>query len=733
MTGDGDRSTRNDPIATRLARHSTGIVVVLVLSVGLGLAGVFPVAVWVVPAAFVLVTLAIAVTYRVCPAPTRRDANVRAAAQSLGLSVVSYATGWGFVLPLVHLFAVADNIEEGGSDATTVSLLWAGLGTAVGQVAITAGLAPLAIDDVGTSHLLAVSSLLLVVLVARRLARTARAREEARRALVRREARFRALVEDAADVVLVLDDERRVRWASPSTPRVLGEQLDDGAAYLERVHPDDRERIDGLLAAAASADARPGPTLFRLGVADGWIEVEGRHRDLRDDPAVGGYVASLRDVTERERLHAEVERSRTHDPVTGLRNRRALDEAARHAAATGASAALLELHVVGLRAMVIADGRAAADQMLREIARRLEGLPGTDDLLARTDDQTFALLLAAADDEELDRVARAAHRLAGEVCATHDTSLQVAVGVAAAADGEGPSDLLQCARIASEHAIAAATTPRIERFYAGMRLELERRIAIERTLPAAVAAGDFRLAYQPIVAVDGEPALAGVEALLRWPHPQFGDLSPGLFVPIAERTGHIVELGTWVAQEAVAQLVAWDAMLGAGAVGYVSINVSARQLAQGDLADRIGRALDDVGLAPHRLLVELTESALVDDADAAASQLLQLSELGVRLALDDFGTGWASMASLQQFPFDVVKIDRAFVSHASARRRPEMLASMVALGRDLGLKVVAEGVEDTAELEEVVGLGADLVQGWFFGKPQSPDDLAAHVLDGGAW
>ena len=722
-----DRTGRNDPVRTRLARHGVGIAVVLVLAWSLGAAGAFPVAPWVVPTAFLVVSLGIAVTYRAFPRPSGVHADVRAAAQSIGLAAVAYSTGWGFVLPLVHLFAVADNLDEGGSGATSASLRWATVGTVGGQVAIALGVAPLAIDDVTTSHLLAAASLLLVVLVARRLVRATRARERARRDLLRREERFRALVEDAADVVLVLGEDHHVRWSSPSTGRVLGRDLDERTSYLDLVHPDDRPRVGLLLEDAGNEDVRPGPTLFRLAVGDGWLEVEGLHRDLRDTPAVAGYVASLRDVSERQRLHAEIERSRTRDAVTGLANRRALVAAVDGALVGDGRAALLELHVVGLRGLVLADGREAADLLLREVAHRLEGLPGHADLLARTDDQVLALLLAHADDEALDRVARAAHRLASEVCATHDSSLRVAIGVATAEDGDGPGDLQQCARIAAEHAMAPTGTIGIERFLAGMRLELERRVEIERSLPGAIDGGQFRLVYQPLLSIGGDHRLVGVEALLRWTHPKFGALSPGVFIPIAERTGRIVELGGWVLEEAVRQLVAWDDQLGTGAVRYVSVNVSARQLAHGDLVDRVRRAVDGAGLSPDRLLLELTESALADDAAAAVAHLQQLSALGVRLALDDFGTGWASMASLQDHPFDVVKIDKSFVAHTQQGRRPQMLASMVALGRELGLQVVAEGVETVGELEEVRSLGAHLAQGWLLGRPVPPAAIADRV------
>lgn len=241
------------------------------------------------------------------------------------------------------------------------------------------------------------------------------------------------------------------------------------------------------------------------------------------------------------------------------------------------------------------------------------------------------------------------------------------------------------------------------------------------------ADGGLRLAYQPLFPAHGTGPPAGVEALLRWPHPRLGPLSPGVVVPIAELAGHIVELGPWVLEEAVRQLVAWDEDLGPGAVGYVSVNISARQLAAGDLVQRVRDVVGRAGIAPHRLLLELTESALVEDTEVAAAQLQQLSTLGVRLALDDFGTGWASMASLQQLPFDVVKVDRSFVRHDEPRRRPQVLASMIALGRDLGLEVVTEGVETTAELEEVRRLGADLVQGWLLGRPVAPAEVAVAV------
>ncbi len=721
-----DRRTTNDRVAVRLRRHAVGIAAVLVGSWALGVLGVFPSPPWVVPVAFVVASVVIAVAYRRFPREVSAHAIVRAGVQGLCLSAVTYATGWGSVLPVVHLFGVADNIDEGGSGTTRATLAWAATGTVAGQVAVAVGVAPLAIDDVVTSHLLAASSFLLVLLVSRRLERTARAREAAHTELVRREERFRALVEDAADVVLVLDDEFGILWSSPSTRRVLGTSLAAGASYLELVEEPDRPRVAALLADARSSSTMPVPASFRLaGVGDHTV-VEGVHRDLRDNPAVGGYVASLRDVSERHRLHAAVERSRMLDPGTGLPNRRAFEQHLEAAAVGGRGFALLEVRLVGLRPLVVADGPDVVEGLLASVAGRLTAARREGDVVARTDDQSLSLLLSAAvDDDPLDRIADEVWRTALAVCREHDAALRVAVGTATSRDSADPAAVRQCVQVAVDHA-AAATTPAVARFDPGMQRELQRRVAIARSIPDAIAQDQFRLVYQPICTVE-DARVVGVEALVRWEHPDLGPLSPARFIPVAERTGLVVELGAWVLRTAVAQLAAWDRVLGEEAVGYVSVNVSARELAGGELPDTVRALLEEHGVEPERLVVELTESALAGDVEHAAAQLQQLSDLGVRLALDDFGTGWASMASLQRYPFDLLKVDRSFVAHAQPDRRPEVLTSIADLGRRLHLTVVAEGVEHASELDEVRSLGVELVQGWLLGRPMPPEELVVRL------
>jgi EAL domain-containing protein (putative c-di-GMP-specific phosphodiesterase class I) len=285
-------------------------------------------------------------------------------------------------------------------------------------------------------------------------------------------------------------------------------------------------------------------------------------------------------------------------------------------------------------------------------------------------------------------------------------------------DGEG---LLRAADRALYAAKAAAKggagRPRRTGAPAGPIPEGELRRALER--------GEFRLAYQPIVAL-ATGAITGFEALARWAHPTRGELAPGAFIPLAEETGLIVPLGRWALREACRQRAAWRGRLPGGAAPTVAVNLSARQLAQPDLVAQVERALAEAGIAPASLHLEITESVLIADTEAALATLTRLRALGVGIPLDDFGIGYSSLSYLRRFPIDTIKIDRSFVRDLLADERDRrVVGAIVALAHSLGLQVTAEGIETFEQKARLEALGCDRGQGYFFGRPMSGADAAA--------
>jgi EAL domain-containing protein (putative c-di-GMP-specific phosphodiesterase class I) len=257
-----------------------------------------------------------------------------------------------------------------------------------------------------------------------------------------------------------------------------------------------------------------------------------------------------------------------------------------------------------------------------------------------------------------------------------------------------------------------------------MRAEVVERLELEADLQGAVRRHELVVHYQPLVVLQ-DGTLAGFEALVRWHHPRRGLLGPGAFVPLAEESDLIVEVGTWVLEEACRQAAKWDRR--------VSVNLSGRQLEQPELVDIVARTLRDTGLDPERLVLEITETVLMEDSEATIERLAALKGLGVRLAVDDFGTGYSSLQYLKRFPIDILKMAKPFVDGVSTTREGAALAkTIIDLGASLGLITVAEGIEGTAELAQLRRLGCHLGQGYLFAEPL-PDTEVDQALAEGAW
>ncbi len=555
----------------------------------------------------------------------------------------------------------------------------------------------------------------------------------------RSEARFRALVEHASDMVSVLDAGGMRSYASPAWERVLGyrpeELLDHHAAEID--HPDDAELTRRFFADLARRPGAIDRFEVRVRHKDGstrWLEVVAVNR--LDDPAVGGIVATSRDVTERKQVEARLEHQASHDSLTGLPNRAMLLDRLAGALASRqrtTAVAVLLLDLDGFKLVNDSRGHAAGDELLVAVGRRLRAHLPPGALLARLGGDEFAVLLERVADPA--ESARLAEHLIEALRHPLDIDgrevfVSASVGVVKHRPGWAkPGDLLRDADTALYQAKTRGPGSWAV-FEPGMRASVLARLERETALRGAAERGELRLRYQPKVEL-ATGRVVGVEALIRWEHPDLGLLHPVEFVRLAEETGLIVPLGRWVLWEACRRAREWRDLSGEAAP-VVCVNVSACQLREASFVAQVAMALEASGLDPDSLELEITESAVMRDAPEAWGALSDLRKLGVRLAIDDFGTGSSSLGRLRELPVDALKVDRSFV--AGLGRDPGSLAiarAVTVLAHDLGLVVTAEGIETTEQASVLRALGVDLGQGFYFAPPL-PGEAIAELLAHGA-
>jgi diguanylate cyclase (GGDEF)-like protein len=442
-------------------------------------------------------------------------------------------------------------------------------------------------------------------------------------------------------------------------------------------------------------------------------------------------------VMERIRAQEQIAHQATHDALTGLANRilfrdrleLALGRAERH----GSFAGLLFLDLDRFKDVNDTLGHSAGDQLLRDVSDRLRVALRATDTLAHLGDEEFTLARFGGDEFVVlcDDLAseggavRVAQRLQQALLSPfvlegkeYVVTASIGIVLASGADHDAES-LLRDADIAMYRAKQRGPG-NWEMFDDAIRDRALERVATERELRHALTNGELRLHYQPIVSLDGG-AMHSVEALVRWQHPVRGLVPPGEFIPIAEESALILQIGAWTLREACEQASRWRARFGDEAPLPVSVNVSARQLAQPELAEIIRQALADARLNPGDLAIELTETALIEESRVPAATLRKLKMLGVKILLDDFGTGYSSLSHLQRFPIDALKIDRSFVMHLGAGGDDGVIVrAIAAMARALELEVVAEGVETAAQAAEALELGCGSAQGYYFARPGPP-------------
>lgn len=435
-------------------------------------------------------------------------------------------------------------------------------------------------------------------------------------------------------------------------------------------------------------------------------------------------------VVERVRSQEQIAHQAMHDALTGLPNwllfvdrlELALARTERH----GTFAAVLFLDLDRFKSINDTRGHSVGDQLLKKVSQRLSATLRASDTLARFGGDEF--IVVCEDLAHADEAVRVADRfqqalLSPFVIGREEYLVTASIGVVIAGDADRDADsLLSDADIAMYRAKERGPG-NWELFDMELRSRLVERLAIERALPGALENGDLRLHYQPIVSLPGG-AIRSAEALVRWEHPERGLISPAEFVPIAEESDLILQLGEWTLREACAQACRWRARFGDRAPLPVSVNLSARQLAQAELPQIVKQVLTETRLSAGDLALEITETALVEKSDVAVTSLRELKSLGVTIMLDDFGTGYSSLSHLQMFPIDVLKIDRSFTMQLEAGGSDfAIVRAIAAMASALELEVVAEGVETAGQLAQVQALGCGSAQGYYFARPAPPEQI----------
>jgi diguanylate cyclase (GGDEF)-like protein/PAS domain S-box-containing protein len=549
--------------------------------------------------------------------------------------------------------------------------------------------------------------------------------------LRRSEERFRSLVRNSADVNVILGRDGTIAYESPAVERVLGYRAEDriGRLALDMVHPEDRLRLRRLFLTVARRPNAEASVELRARHADGsWRAIDAVAKNLIDDPAVGGMVVNYRDITARKMLEDELRVRAFHDSLTGLANRALFIDRLEHALARSKRSrermAVLFLDLDDFKTINDGLGHGEGDQVLVATAARLQKGLRAGDTIARMGGDEFAVLLE--DPDKNDSPVEVAERLLATLQApfTHgdrELFVRASVGVAVIG-GRGASavDLLRDADAAMYIAKGRGKN-RVVVFEPGMHRAALTRLSLKGDLERALERHEFHLVYQPIVDL-GTGEIAGVEALLRWQPPSRRAVLPSEFIPLAEETGLIIPLGSWVVEEACREARRWGEQ-GVRPGLSINVNVSGRQVAELDFPSIVADAIGRAGLEPDRLVLEFTENVLIDDHHSEAA-LAELKALGVRLAIDDFGTGFSSLGYLRRFPIDVLKIDRSFVANLGAGHdQRELLRAIVRLGETLHLETVAEGIETRHQAVEMRVMGATRGQGYFFAHPLESAEL----------
>ena len=576
-----------------------------------------------------------------------------------------------------------------------------------------------------------------------------------RRTLAEQDQLFQVITENAADMIAVIASDGRRIYNSPSYEKVLGYSLEElkSTSSIEQVHPEDRARVIEA-AAKARATGRGERLEYRIRHKDGtWRFLESTASVIEDSRSkTQSIVVVNRDISERKWAEDQLAHNALHDALTNLPNRALFLDRVQHSLTVSQrhlnyQFAVLFIDIDQFKRFNDSLGHSTGDELLIQIGKRLSAsLRGMDTIsrssagaipviaseagLARLGGDEFTVLLEdIRDSSDAIRVAeRIQERLAiafrvnsQEVIIT--ASIGIALGAACYSAGE---ELIRDAEIAMYRAKGEGQA-QCRVFDQAMQERATKKLRLETELRQALERGEFRVYYQPIVSLQTE-AVVGFEALSRWQRPA-GLVPPAEFIAVADETGIILPLNRALLRDACEQLRLWHSQFGPSL--RMGVNITPKQFAQPDLAVHIAEILSHTGIAPQHLDVEITENIAMGDADRSAAVLTELKALGVHLSIDDFGTGYSSLSRLQGFPIDSVKIDRAFISQMCADpETSEIVRIIIMLAHNLGMSVVAEGVETEEELEKLRSFGCEMAQGYLFSRPADRDSTDAFLRSG---
>jgi diguanylate cyclase (GGDEF)-like protein/PAS domain S-box-containing protein len=550
------------------------------------------------------------------------------------------------------------------------------------------------------------------------------------------EARFGSLVRSASDLITVVDLAGTIDYQSPSIMRILGRTAEEvlGRPISELLAPGDRGRLAQVIAGRTQGGAETHAFECLLSHADGRaIDFEVLATDLVDDEHVRGIVLNGRDVSERKAFEATIAHQAFHDPVTGLPNRALFSDRVQHALTRAdrgrESVGVIFLDLDDFKTVNDSLGHSIGDELLQEVGRRISTTVNATDTTARFGGDEFAVLLEGVEDPQ------AVADMAGRIVETFASPMQLGVqevvvrpslGIAIATPETdesviGADDLVRNAD--AMHMCKRDGEGGYRVFEEAMHARVLERLTLRGELRRAIDASQFEVYFQPLVSLQTGD-VSGVEALCRWNHPTRGFVQPDHFIPLAEETGLIVEIGRWVLAESCRRAVGFQALLPSTLPFRVGVNLSVRQLQHPDIVGEVRGALEESGLEPSRLVLEVTESVMMADAELAATRLHELRALGAHIALDDFGTGYSSLSALSSYPLDIVKIDRAFIQRvADDPAAARMFAAVLGVARAAELQAVAEGVEEAPQLRLLLRLGCEYGQGFMFAAPLGAQEL----------
>jgi diguanylate cyclase (GGDEF)-like protein/PAS domain S-box-containing protein len=663
--------------------------------------------------------------------PNARQLHALIGVQIAGTTAVVYAIGWGPTLAIGYVFVLAQDIEEIGSRVWRPALTWTTAGIAAGQVAIVLGWVPSYVDEPyihGLAALMALGVAFVVHLLGRKTAEQETGAAELRAS----EASFRQLFADNPQPMWVYHaTSLQFLEVNGAAMRHYGYSRDE---FLVRRITDIRppEDVPWLTSELGSRTPGAHQSEWRHRLCDGRvIEVEVTSHEFVFDqqPAV---LVTVQDVTRRNALEAELRHQAFHDSLTHLANRALFADRVEHAlqreARDTTNVAVLVVDLDGFKTVNDSLGHTAGDTLLVMVAERLQSVLRPGDTAARLGGDEFGILLEDIDSstDASDVAQRLIDALATPFCLSgKELFVHASIGIALTGSEHDAGELLRNAD-AAMYGAKNQGKGGYRLFEPSMHFAALARLELEADLRRAIEANEFVLHYQPVASLS-TGKVVGLEALVRWQHPQRGLVPPDEFIPLAEENGLIINIGRWVLREACRQTRLWQTT-NPDLELAIAVNVSARQLADPGLVHDVSRVLAATGLHPATLTLEITETALILDTDAVIARLHQLKAIGVQIAIDDFGTGYSSLSTLRDLPIDTLKIDKAFIDRVTTGAEADgLVQAILRLASTFQLVTIAEGVERREQLDRLQELGCQQIQGFYFSRPIPRDHVPAFL------